>query len=61
MTKMFDPVDLEAQATLRCAFDPAGRANPTKVLPGGSGCGDLGTGSVGHGDPATAAATGLWL
>jgi glycolate oxidase len=37
----FDDDDLRAQAWLRCAFDPEGVANPHKVLPAGSGCGDL--------------------
>jgi glycolate oxidase len=42
MPLMFSPDDLVAQATLRCVFDPHGLANPTKVLPSGSSCGDLG-------------------
>ena len=33
--------DLDAQARLRDAFDPSGRANPPKVLPRGSRCGEL--------------------
>jgi glycolate oxidase len=41
MSEMFDPDDLEMQAWLREAFDPDGRANPHKVLPGGSGCHEL--------------------
>ncbi len=41
MGLMFGPVDLAAQAALRDAFDPAGMANPRKVLPSGSACGDL--------------------
>lgn len=42
MPLMFTPDDLAAQATLRRVFDPDGLANPTKVLPSGSSCGDLG-------------------
>jgi glycolate oxidase len=42
MPLVFTPVDLEAQAWLREAFDPDGRCNPEKVLPrGGSRCSDL--------------------
>ena len=40
MPLMFAPVDLAAQAALRDAFDPAGLANPGKVLPSPSACGD---------------------
>jgi glycolate oxidase len=41
MELLFGPDDLAAQAQLCCAFDPDGRANPGKVLPSGSRCGDL--------------------
>ncbi|MEX2625758.1 MAG: FAD-linked oxidase C-terminal domain-containing protein [Ilumatobacteraceae bacterium] len=41
MGLMFEPVDLAAQAALRDAFDPLAMANPHKVLPTGSSCGDL--------------------
>ena len=41
MPLIFSPDDLDAQARLRDAFDPDGVANPTKVLPSGSRCGDL--------------------
>jgi glycolate oxidase len=41
MAWQFDRDDLAAQACLRAAFDPDGMANPGKVLPAGSGCGDL--------------------
>jgi glycolate oxidase len=41
MPAMFSAVSLDLQARLRDAFDPHGRANPTKVLPAGSRCGDL--------------------
>lgn len=40
MTLMFSAVDLAAQAALRNAFDTTGLANPTKVLPSPSACGD---------------------
>ncbi len=42
MPLVFGPDDLDAQARLRDAFDPWGRANPDKVLPRGSRCGELG-------------------
>jgi glycolate oxidase subunit GlcD len=41
MPLIFSADDLDAQARLRDAFDPDGIANPTKVLPSGSRCGDL--------------------
>ena len=41
MSLFFSPDDLDAQARLRGAFDPWGRANPDKVLPRGSRCGEL--------------------
>jgi glycolate oxidase len=41
MPLLFGPDDLDAQARLRDAFDPDGCANPDKVLPRGSRCGDL--------------------
>lgn len=43
MPLMFDDDDLAAQAALRRAFDPFGLANPAKVLPSPSGCGDAAT------------------
>jgi glycolate oxidase len=41
MPRMFSADDLDAQARLRDAFDPDGVANPRKVLPRGSRCGEL--------------------
>jgi glycolate oxidase subunit GlcD len=41
MRLVFTADDLDAQARLRDAFDPAGLANPEKVLPAGSRCGEL--------------------
>ena len=41
MPLLFCAADLDAQAWLRDAFDPDGVANPHKVLPAGSGCGEL--------------------
>ena len=41
MASLFSVDDLDAQARLRDAFDPDGVANPHKVLPAGSRCGDL--------------------
>jgi glycolate oxidase len=40
MPLMFDDDDLAAQASLRRAFDPLDLANPHKVLPSPSSCGD---------------------
>jgi glycolate oxidase len=41
MPLLFSAADLDLQARLREAFDPDGLANPDKVLPAGSRCGDL--------------------
>src|SRR6266566_3448684 len=41
MPLMFTADDLDAQARLRDAFDPSGRANPQKILPRGSRCGEM--------------------
>lgn len=51
MPLMFDQDDLDAQNALRRAFDPLGLANPHKVLPSPSGCGDA----------AGIAADGSWI
>jgi glycolate oxidase len=40
MGLVFDADDLDLQARVRDAFDPSGRANPGKVLPKGSRCGE---------------------
>lgn len=60
MSAMFGPHDLEAQALLRCAFDPFTRANPDKVLPGGSGCAEIPT-PADQGTASEAATRGLWV
>ena len=41
MPMIFSTDDLDIQARLRDAFDTSGRANPDKVLPRGSRCGEL--------------------
>ena len=41
MALVFDPDDLDLQACVRDAFDPDGIANPQKVLPRGSRCGEI--------------------
>jgi glycolate oxidase len=41
MPKMFDEPDLDCFQRLRCAFDPAGLANPTKVMPTPRLCGEV--------------------
>ena len=38
MPKMFSPEDLAAMIAIRTAFNPEGRCNPSKMLPGGAGC-----------------------
>src|ERR671931_276146 len=41
MPKMFGESDLDAFQRLRCAFDPAGLANPGKVMPTPRLCGEV--------------------
>lgn len=41
MPRMFSEADLAAQDTLRACFDPASLANPSKIIPAGSRCGDF--------------------
>jgi glycolate oxidase len=41
MPKMFGEADLDAFQKLRCAFDPAGLANPGKVMPTPRLCGEV--------------------
>ena len=41
MPMIFSTDDLDLQARLRDAFDPSGLANPDKVLPRGSRCGEV--------------------
>jgi glycolate oxidase len=41
MSRMFAPADLDAFQRLRCAFDPAGLANPGKVMPTPRLCGEV--------------------
>jgi len=45
MPSVFAPLDLDAQARLRDAFDPRGLLNPGKVLPEGSRCFDRAPGT----------------
>jgi glycolate oxidase len=49
MGLVFDPIDLDAQARLREAFDPKGVMNPGKVLPRGSRCFDYGMSTLPEG------------
>jgi glycolate oxidase len=41
MPKMFGEADLDCFQRLRCSFDPAGLANPTKVMPTPRLCGEV--------------------
>ncbi|HEX6025394.1 MAG TPA: FAD-linked oxidase C-terminal domain-containing protein, partial [Solirubrobacter sp.] len=41
MPKMFDEPDLDAFQRLRCSFDPAGLANPGKLMPTPRLCGEV--------------------
>ncbi|KUG51521.1 glycolate oxidase subunit GlcD [Serinicoccus chungangensis] len=40
MPRMFEPADLDTMQLLRCAFDPAGLANPGKIYPTPRMCGE---------------------
>ena len=42
MNDQFDPVDLEQQQRIKCAFDPEGLLNPGKVFPTLHRCAELG-------------------
>ena len=62
MPLVFSAEDLDAQACVRAAFDPAGRMNPRKVLPDGARCGEFALAAAGSGDAdadARGAAGGL--
>jgi glycolate oxidase len=50
MPKLFSPEDLAAMVALRSTFNPQGRCNPFKMLPGGAGC--IERKSPGHAAPA---------
>lgn len=50
MGLVFEPIDLDAQARLREAFDPDGRLNPGKVLPRGARCYDYGMATLPDGE-----------
>ena len=52
MGLVFDPIDLDAQARLRDAFDPDGLMNPGKILPRGSRCYDYGMAALPEGQPS---------
>jgi glycolate oxidase len=52
MPAMFDPIDLEQQQRLKCAFDPDGLLNPGKVFPQLHRCAELGRVHVHHGHTA---------
>ena len=48
MGLVFEPIDLDAQARLRDAFDPHGHMNPGKVLPAGARCFDFDLAAMGQ-------------
>ncbi len=64
MPLVFTDDDLDAQACIRVAFDPAGRMNPQKVLPDGARCGDFAVARAATDDATQAAARlpeGTWI
>jgi len=52
MDTMFNPVDLDHQMRLKCAFDPEGLLNPGKVFPQLRRCVELGRVHVHRGQTA---------
>ena len=57
MPKLFSPEDLAAMVALRQTFNPDGRCNPSKMLPGGAGC--IERSKPGRGIPAATVPNGL--
>ena len=58
MPLSFSPIDLDAQARLREAFDPDRRFNPGSMLPAGSRCFDFGRVAIGSPPDQVSAQTG---
>jgi glycolate oxidase len=56
MSWIFSDADLDAMRRARDVFDPDGRMNPGKVLPGGSVCGDIPTERI-----KRSLAEGMWV
>lgn len=56
MPWIFSEADLDAMRRARDAFDPDGRMNPGKILPGGSTCGDIPTDRI-----KRSLAEGMWV
>ncbi len=56
MSWIFSEADLDAMRRARDAFDPDGRMNPGKVLPGGSACADIPTERI-----KRSLAEGMWV
>ena len=58
MAEMFSPDDLATMQLVRCAFDPAGLANPTKIFPTPRLCGEPPGRRSGRGDQRQLSAVG---
>jgi glycolate oxidase len=56
MPWVFSAEDLDAMRRARDAFDPDGRMNPGKILPGGAVCGDIPTDRI-----KRSLAEGMWV
>jgi glycolate oxidase len=56
MSWIFSEADLDAMRRAREAFDPDRRMNPGKILPGGTGCGDIPTERI-----KRSLAEGMWV
>jgi hypothetical protein len=61
MLELFQPGDLAVMARLRAAFDPGGRLNPGKILPGAGGCRETSPAQLGGMSVETGIAEGPWI
>ena len=60
MAELYAPEDLAAMERVRTAFNPDGRLNPSKILPGGGGCREAAPAQLG-GMARTGAGEGPWI
>jgi glycolate oxidase subunit GlcD len=61
MLELFEADDLATMERLRAAFDPDGRLNPGKILPGGGGCRETAPAQLGGMRVGTGSAEGPWI
>jgi glycolate oxidase subunit GlcD len=61
MLELFEEPDLALMERVRAAFDPEGRLNPGKILPGGGGCREAHPAQLGGMRVGTGEAEGPWI